>query len=170
MPDSSVKREGYRVPGDRIDAGPYNKKALTNYREGLLPDNDILLLVTLCAIGRIFCTERLGAIVAAAAVLAFIHVFHGDDVAALLHLEQTGLMAIRALEALVGVDLAVEHDFAGALAVELNRLAGRNRESSHRQSERYDNYECQYEKFLHGSFTSFRIGMNKSAHEIVRWM
>src|SRR5512143_4264605 len=109
----------------------------------------------------------LKAVVAGAAGFAFVDVFHGDDIAALLHFEEAGLMAIRALEALVGVDLSVKDDLACSLAVELDRLAGRNRESGHRQGERYDNYECQYEKFLHCGFTSFRFGMNKSAHEIV---
>jgi hypothetical protein len=152
---------------DRAAPDPSNKKAPTDYREGLLPDNDILLLVALCTIGCVFRAESLGAVVAGTAVLAGVHVFHGDDVAALLHLEEAGLMAIGALETLVGVDLAVKHDLAGALAFELDRLAGRNCECGHRQGERYDNNECQYEKFFHGGFTSFRIGMNKSAHEIV---
>ena len=85
--------------------------------------------MALCTAGCILGAESLGAVVAAAAVLAGLHVLHGDDVGALLHLEQTGLMAIRALESLVGVCLAVKHDLAGALAVVLNRLAGRDCES-----------------------------------------
>src|SRR6266545_3958498 len=63
------------------------------------------------------------------------------------------LMTIGALVALVGVELAVEYDLAGALPVELNRLAGRNCESSHCQGERYNHCEGHYEKLFHLGFT-----------------
>src|SRR5574341_2690 len=109
-------------------------------------DKCILLLVALGAIlGREGFTALL---VAGAAGLARVDVRHGDGVATLLHLEDTG-MAICALEALVSVGLAVEHNLAGTLALELHRLAGRNREGRDSQDERNHYNERDHKELFH---------------------
>jgi len=114
-------------------------------REGLHIYKDILFLVTLGTGCLILDAESLGAVVACAAALAGLHVLHGHDVSALLHLEKTGLMAISTLVPFVSVDLAVKHNLSSSLAVEFNRLAGRDCKSGHRHRERYDHHEGQYE-------------------------
>ena len=89
-------------------------------------DNDSLLLV---ALGAFLRRESLAAfLVAGTASLAGIDVGHGDDVSTLLHLENAR-MTISALEAFIGMHLAVEHHLACAFAVELYGLASRNCEA-----------------------------------------
>ena len=73
--------------------------------------------MALTAICGVLCAEGLGAVVTCAAELAVIDVLHGDCVAALLHLEETGLMAICAFVAGFGMHSAVKGNFAAALAV-----------------------------------------------------
>ena len=124
-------------------------------REGFYIYNDILLLVALCTAGCILRAEGLGAVVAGAAGLTCIHVLHGDGVSTLLHLEETGLMAICTLETFVSMHFAVEHDLASTLTVEFNGFAGRDCEGGNRHRERHNHYEGKYEKFLHVCFTSF---------------
>jgi hypothetical protein len=133
----------------------FNRKALTENREGLLLYNDILLLVTFTAIGRILRGEGLGPIVASAAEFSCIHILHSHGVGALLHLEETGLMAIGTLVALVGVNFAVKYDLASALAVKFHRLAGWHCECCHCHGERDNNDQGQYQTFFHLDFTSF---------------
>ncbi len=78
---------------------------------------------------------------AAAAVLAGLHVFHGHDRIAFFHLEEAGLVAISALVAFICVDFAVEDHLAGALAVKLESLARRNSESRSGKNERYNEHD-----------------------------
>jgi hypothetical protein len=126
-----------------------HKKALTENREGLLLYNDILLLVAFTAIGCVLRVEGLGPVVASTAEFACIHVLHGDGVCALLHLEETGLMAIGTLEACFGMSCSVKYDLAGSFAVKINRLAGRYCECCHCHDERDYNYQGQYQTFFH---------------------
>jgi hypothetical protein len=123
----------------------------------LLQNDDILLLMALAAIRRITSLEGLRAVVARTAELAGVDVGHLDYVAALLHLEEAGLMTVSALGALVSMGLAVEHDLALSTAGKLHGLARRDRERGDRQDERNHHYDSQYKEFLHVCFTSFRL-------------
>src|SRR5512143_2736288 len=109
----------------------------------------MLLLVALCTVGCILCAEGLGAVVACTAELSGIDVSHRHRIAALLHLEEAGLMAVCALQTLVRVNLAVEYHLAGAATRELDRLTGRNREGGNGQHEGHNNYDCYDEKLFH---------------------
>ncbi len=71
-----------------------------------------MALGAICGILR---TECFSSVVTGAAELAFIVVFHRDGVCAFLHLEETRLMAIRALESCICVSLAIKYDLAGTL-------------------------------------------------------
>jgi len=135
----------------------YTKKPSRNCsREGFYIYNDILFLVALCTAGCILRAEGLGTVVACTAGLSIIHVFHGDGVHTLLHLED-GRVALCTLETFVSMRLAVKYNLACTLAVEFNGLAGRDCESGNRHRERHNYYEGKYEKFLHVCFTSFLI-------------
>lgn len=94
------------------------------------------------AIRRIAALECLGAVVALAAILACVHVSHGEGTT-LLHREDLG-MAVIALQTFVCMSLAVKHDFACAATRELYRLSGRHRQSAAYECHDHQNYHCQY--------------------------
>ena len=79
---------------------------------------------------------------ALAAILAGVHVSHGV-LATLLHLENLGV-AVIALQALVSMDLAVEHNLASAAGCKLNRFARRHCECASYECHDHQNYYCQY--------------------------
>jgi len=130
-----------------------SKKNPTEFPWGfLLLYDDILFLVALSTVGGILHAESLGAVVASTAVLAFHHFLHGHHVGAFLHLEKARLMAISALEALVGVNLAVKNHLCRALGFELNGLAGGNCERRDGENECYNCYDRYDEKLFHYEF------------------
>jgi hypothetical protein len=87
-----------------------------------------LLLVAFRAVGRVAGLERLFAIVAGAAVLACIHIGHGDLGRALFHLKQLGIgMAVGTFQTLVRMRLAVKRHLAHGPARVLDRFPGRSR-------------------------------------------
>lgn len=119
-----------------------------------------LLHVALCAISCVIRGEGLGAVVTCAAEFTVVDVFHGDGISALFHLEDSW-MAIRTFESVISMNFAAEHDLASSHGRELNCLAGRYCECSHRESEHYYYCDSQYKKIFHSGFTSFRIEFNK---------
>jgi len=90
--------------------------------------------MALSAVRCIAGLECLGAVVALPAILARVHVCHGEG-ATLLHRENLG-MAVIALQTFVCMRLAVKYDLACAAARELYRLSGR-----HCQSAAYECYD-----------------------------
>ncbi len=90
------------------------------------------------AIRRIAALECLGAVVALAAILACVHVSHGEGTT-LLHREDLG-MAVIALQTFVCMSFAVKYDLASTAARELYRLSGRHCQSA--AYECHDNKQC----------------------------
>jgi hypothetical protein len=97
--------------------------------------------MALCTVGCITGLECLGAVMALATSLASIYVSHGVF-ATLLHREDLGV-AVIALQALVSMNLAIEHDLACAAACKLYGLAGRHCEGATHKCHDYQNYYCQ---------------------------
>lgn len=109
--------------------------------------------MTLAAVCGVLRGEGFGAVVAHSAALAGLHVLHGLACSgALRHLEDGRMTRIASASLLVCI--AAEHDLARAAACELHGLTGAHCERRDRENERYNHYECDYEKLLH-SFTSF---------------
>jgi len=95
--------------------------------------------------------ECLGAVVTLAAILACIHVCHGV-LATLLHRKDLG-MAVIALQALVCMGLAIEHNLACTTAFVLNGLSGRHcKRAAHKC---YDNEQSNKQYCLFHLFTPF---------------
>ena len=98
--------------------------------------------MALCAVCCIAALECLGAVMALAASLAAINVSHGI-LATLLHREDLGV-AVIALQALIGMNLAIEYNLACAAACKLYGLARRHCDSAPHKCHNHQNYYCQY--------------------------